>query len=95
MKLRTVMVNKTEGYRFGDEVIDEKDMRMDLREDKGHLFRFLQREYGRCVSKIYSEFPMGDGTYLTVTHGWVFEKKMQYTDCRKTYLQETWVSIEG
>jgi hypothetical protein len=58
----------------------------------GELFRFCQKEYGRCVSKVYRDIAMGDGTYNTVNEGWVFQKRAEYTDCNKTYLQETWVS---
>jgi hypothetical protein len=58
----------------------------------GELFRLCRREYGRCVSKVYRDIAMGDGTYNTTTDGWVFLKRAEYTDCKKTYLQETWVS---
>ena len=52
------------------------------------LFRDLQKEYGRCRSKIYKD--NNDGEYQT---GWVFEKKMQYSDCDEHYIQETWISV--
>lgn len=51
----------------------------------GELFRCLQREYGRCVGKVY----VGKGTPV----GWVFQKKTEYTDCPETYLQEVWVTL--
>jgi hypothetical protein len=58
----------------------------------GEVFRISQREYGRCVSKVYRDVAMGDGTYDTKTEGWVFLKRAEYQDCKKTYLQETWIS---
>jgi hypothetical protein len=58
----------------------------------GELFRFCQKEYGRCVSKVYRDIATGDGTYDTKTEGWVFLKRANYERGRGTYLQETWVS---
>jgi len=43
-------VNATKGYRFG-----ESDPYEPWTEDTGKLFAALQKEYGRCVSRIYSE----------------------------------------
>ena len=93
MKVVTSYINKTEGYRFGDEEIDEEDMRPDLR-TRGGLFRFLQKEYGRCVSKVHLDIPMGDGTYRTLDTGWVFERKMKYDLCKDTYLREVWIVMK-
>jgi len=56
----------------------------------GALFLSLTREYGRCISKVYIDKKEG-GPPKQI--GWVFEKRAKYTDCDKTYLQETWVSI--
>lgn len=53
------------------------------------LFSFYQREYGRCISKVYIDSP--DGTAKAI--GWVFQKHMKYDDCKDTYLQETWVVL--
>lgn len=73
-------VNKTKGYRIGDDSPQETRF-----ETTGELFKFCQKEFGRCVSKQY----IGDGQQI----GWVFEKNVRYTDCNEYYLQETWVSI--
>ena len=55
----------------------------------GELFRANQKEYGRCVSKQYME--RRDGS--SFQSGWIFEKRSEYTDCDKTYLQETWIMV--
>ena len=58
-------------------------------DDLGRLFRSCQREYGRCVGKVYAEQEDGPGIPI----GWVFEKRRQFTDCAETYMAETWVTI--
>ena len=57
-------------------------------EDLGKLFRVLQKEYGKCVSKVYVDTP--DGTPDAI--GWVFQKRKAFDDCpRESYVQEVWV----
>ena len=51
----------------------------------GELFKALQREYGRCVSKVY----IGEKTPV----GWVFEKRAEYEDTGEPYIQEVWVTM--
>jgi len=53
-------------------------------EDKGRLFKALQREYGRCISKVYCDLN-------NEAVGWVFEKREKYSDDSQTYKLETWV----
>ena len=53
----------------------------------GELFRSCQKEYGRCVGKVY----IGDGQAI----GWVFQKRMQYDDCQETFLLETWITLHS
>ena len=60
----------------------------------GEVFKIFQKEYGRCVSKVYRDIAMGDGTYHTVTSGWVFQKREHYERSKDTYLQEVWVSLK-
>ena len=55
----------------------------------GELYKAMQKEYGRCVSKMYID--TADGTAQQV--GWVFQKRQKYDDCDQTYLQETWVTV--
>ncbi len=76
-------VNATKGYQIGDSDVYES-----FTDNPGELFRSLQSEYGRCVSKMYSDSKEG-----TKCIGWVFEKRQKYDDCNETYLAETWVSI--
>jgi hypothetical protein len=57
--------------------------------DKGKLFKHLLKEYGRCTGKVYINGPHGAATPI----GWVFQKRVQYDDCKETYLQEVWASF--
>ena len=81
--IRESYTNKTEGYRYGDSEWYEP-----YTDNKGDLFRNLQREYGRCISKLYRDNCL-DGSIDVI--GWVFEKRMKYTDCNETFLSHTWV----
>ena len=58
-------------------------------DDRGRLFRDCQREYGRCVSRMYREFK--DGPDRAV--GWVFQGRDKYQDCDETYMREVWVEV--
>jgi len=83
-------VNSTEGYSFGGSEMHETYFEDD---ESGKLFRECQKEYGRCVSKVYvsdtSELLDGEPKQI----GWVFQKRVKYEDCDKTYLQEVWVTV--
>lgn len=52
------------------------------------LFRHLQVEHGRCISKMYQD---RDGQVLVC--GWVFQKRVRCTST-ETYLCETWVGVQ-
>jgi len=55
----------------------------------GDIFRHSQKEFGRCVSKVYQDTPDG-----MIALGWVFQKRMQYEDdTSKSYIHEVWVSL--
>lgn len=95
--VRESFVNLTEGYRFGDEPWYKA-----YTEDRGKLFRSMQREYGRCVSRIYIDAPgrTVDGHYEPLPLGWVFQKRMEYEDARRDwpadkrfYIREVWVEV--
>jgi hypothetical protein len=84
-------VNSTEGYRFGDSDVYET-----YTDDRSKLFKDMQREYGRCESKIYIDGP--DGKAIQV--GWVFTKTMDYEDARadwpkerRQYVREVWITL--
>jgi hypothetical protein len=78
-------INKTEGYRFGDSDVYET-----FTDDRGELYRSLQKEYGRCVSKIYVDRTDG-GPPKAI--GWVFEGRARYEDTGERYLREVWVTL--
>lgn len=82
--VRETYCNETEGYRFGDSEWYEA-----YTDDKGRLFKDMQKEYGRCSGKMYVE---PDGKQV----GWVFVKSMQYEDARskdEVYIREVWVEV--
>jgi hypothetical protein len=84
-----VCVNKDRGYRFGGaEPYDTGRTFAQL----ASVFRDLQREYGRCVSRVYLDNPEDEARPHVV--GWVFEKRMRYEDApAQSYTREVWVSV--
>lgn len=81
MLIQETHINRTEGYMLG-----EAEPYEPFTEDTGKLFRELQREYGRCISKAYVD---PDGKQI----GWVFQKLTKYQDSNETYLAETWITV--
>jgi hypothetical protein len=77
-------VNATKGWRCGESGVYETCVN-----NVYQLFRAMQKEYGRCVSKMYVDEANGKAKHI----GWVFQKRRQYDDCKETYIQETWVSV--
>ena len=70
--------------------------------NEGDLFRLCQREYGRCIGRVYWEHnipsPVSGKTVITDRHGWVFQRRERYEDAHRvphseptTFLHETWV----
>lgn len=53
------------------------------------VFKDCQQEYGRCINKVY----VGEKDPKQI--GWVFQKRVKYTDCDETYLQEAWVTLHA
>lgn len=53
----------------------------------GELFASLQKEYGKCISIIYRYTKSGNARKI----GWVFEKKVKYSDCDDYFVQEVWI----
>lgn len=82
------------GYVFG-----ECNWYEPFTDDRGELFRSCQREYGRCTSTVYKDVRRAVAFNPPVTrtywNGWFFEKRRKYEDCDETYLQGTWVFVEG
>lgn len=56
--------------------------------ETGELYRAMQREYGRCISKVYIDTEDGPRPI-----GWVFQGRVKYEDGDGSYLRETWVSV--
>jgi hypothetical protein len=89
--MRETFVNETKGHQFG-----ESDWYEPFTDDVGRLFRSLQKEYGRCVSRVYVD-PAGGGKPKAI--GWVFEKRMEYEDYRPSrggdryYTRAVWVTL--
>ena len=81
--IKETRVNKTKGYQFGSSEWVETSA-----DNLSTLFKQLQCEYGRCISRMYT-----DGNGHTTQYGWVFLKRARYEDTREVYLQETWVSV--
>jgi hypothetical protein len=79
-------INATKGYCYGDSPVYET-----FTDDRGVLYREMQREYGRCTSKVYIDDPeIGAPKAI----GWVFQKRVPYADDpNETYLREVWVTV--
>lgn len=79
----------TKGYLLGETHWYEP-----YTDNRGRLFRSLQREYGRCTSRVYVDTPSG-----TKTVGWYFERKEEYEDSGRYgrpaeyYVRGVWVQI--
>lgn len=89
IRISETFINQTKGYRFGDSGVYET-----FTDNRRELFTHLQREYGRCTSRVYVDPPAG-GPPKTV--GWVFEKTLPYEDARDpkrdVYVREVWVTV--
>lgn len=79
--VRETFTNEDKGYRFG-----ESEWYEAYTDDRGKLFRSMQREYGRCVSSVYVE-PNAKPV------GWYFERREQYEDAAETYTRGVWVEL--
>jgi hypothetical protein len=83
-----VQEDSGKSYRTGDSRWYEP-----FTDDLGQLFKFLKREYGRCVSRVYQDTPDDDPDAI----GWVFEKRRGYeghvrSGSPKSYIQQVWVT---
>jgi hypothetical protein len=71
--------------RYGN---GNSDIYETMHETPGELFKALQKEHGKCISKVYQDREAG-----SIQIGWVFEKKAVYSDTKTPYKQETWVEV--
>jgi len=83
LHVQETFINQTEGYIYGETPVYET-----YAETIGELFRAMQREYGRCVSKMY----VGQADDAKAI-GWVFERRERYEDTGEVYVREVWVSV--
>ena len=74
--------NETEGHRFGE-------MATAMPAGDCPTFRDLQREYGRCASKVYHDSP--DGRPVAV--GYFFESMQKYEDTGQPYKRGVWIEF--
>jgi hypothetical protein len=84
--VKCTYVNKDKDLIFGK----EDEFTEAFTDKRGELFRSCQKEFGKCVSKVYAE--KADGTSNPV--GWVFEGREQYTDTGETYIRQVWVEVK-
>lgn len=84
LQVKEDFINETKGYIFG-----EGNWYEPYTENRGRLFRDMQREYGRCVSRIYVDTIDGPPK----TTGWVFQSRQEYEDSHDTYIREVWVNV--
>lgn len=84
MLIEEVYINATAGHGIGASGLYEP-----FTEDPGELYRALQREYGRCIGKVYTQIDGRDG----IPVGWVFQGRDKYEDTGEPYLREVWVTL--
>ena len=84
--LEEYVQERNDGMRYH---AGESGMYEPYTENKGELFRAMQREHGRCTGHVYID---GEGME-PVKVGWVFQKRVKFSDCNETFLQETWVTL--
>jgi hypothetical protein len=84
--IKETWINATKGYSYGDSGVYET-----CYNTLGQLYKFLTKECGKCISKMYIDNPNNEHKPFHI--GYVFQKREKYTDCNETYLKETWVSF--
>ena len=83
LHLKETQVNQSENYLCYEPYWFET-----RHEDKGSLFKALQKEHGRCRGRSYRDTEKG------AKHvGWVFLKREEYEDSHETFLLETWTEF--
>jgi hypothetical protein len=79
--IEEVLVNESEGY-----LIDNTGVYESFTDSRKILFKSLQREYGRCVSKVYAD---------DKPIGWVFEKTARYEDTGEPFTMSAWAILHA
>lgn len=83
MLINIVYIDADRSYRYGEEGIHEA-----FTDNVGELFKYCQKELGRCVSSIYIDTSTG-----VKRIGWVFSKRVPYEDTGELYTREVWVTL--
>jgi hypothetical protein len=91
MLISVTYINETKGY-----ILDEDPPHEPFTQDRKRLFRFAQKEWGRCVSKVYVDGADGKA----IPCGWVFQRREKYDDARDNrpesfYVREVWVNFHS
>lgn len=79
LHIKETYVNRTEGN-----IVHVTELFKTIHTEVGELYKSLRQDYGK-VQKSY----VGEGEQI----GWVFTKKVPYSDSKETYLQEVWVEV--
>ncbi len=89
--VRCSYVNETKGHMIGEDPEPEEA----FTDNRAKLFLAMQKECGRCISKMYRDTKSG-----TKEVGWVFSRREEYEDAhrfsdprKKTYVREVWVEV--
>ena len=77
-------VDRTRECRTGDSEVYES-----FTSNVKDLFQHLQQEHGVCISNIFRDGPNDEAVPI----GWVFQKRMKYSDTKESFVQEVWVSL--
>lgn len=99
--MSSLYLNETHISKNDDCIIGESglvDSFFDTNDSKGYILDELKKEYGKVVSKVYIDKPVWNHfgyieNYVPEHIGYVFEKKMQYQDCKETYIHQVWVTL--
>lgn len=90
MLVRETYVNETRGAMIGESEFYEP-----WTSNRGRVFRDYQKEYGRCISRMYIDVAGQEPRAI----GWVFGRRERYEDARgkdreRDYYQlEVWVEV--
>jgi hypothetical protein len=99
LQIRETFVNATKGYRFR-----ETEWYEPFTQDRGELYRSLQKEYG-AAKRMYVDRPepwdlsaVGQPRSRTEACGWVFSSRELYEDASDKrpedyYTREVWVDV--
>lgn len=91
-KLHIVLTNEDRNLQFSEwsEDIEDWLLKDDGTPDTGRIFKLLQGEYGRCISKIYRDRPGQPAQPC----GWFFQSRQRYEDTGLPYLRGAWCELQ-